>query len=280
MTLSHSRFRQLLVTTTALAVGLVLLGVYTAAEGAGLACDGRWPLCDGWMGLFPANWPSFVEWFHRLVAMIVGFLILGTALAAWLADVDGRIKGALAAAVVALPIQIWLGAETVLAYTIISLTAHFVAALVILALLTVAVAWTYGPSATDPEQIRRTLVATLALLPVFVAFAPGMLFVHTSTVQVVYYGLGVCLFVALVAVTAWSGLLDRPMLSRVGILTATGAVLIGAQLVIGRLYYSDLLNLLDTGGAVATFAIVGLAAWLAYRVEPDARPAAGVPRRS
>jgi heme A synthase len=30
----------------------------------------------GWV-LFPTNGPSFVERFHRLVAMVVGFMILG-----------------------------------------------------------------------------------------------------------------------------------------------------------------------------------------------------------
>ncbi len=40
-------------------------------------CAGRWPSAT-FLGLFPANWGSFLEWFHRLVAMLTGFLILGT----------------------------------------------------------------------------------------------------------------------------------------------------------------------------------------------------------
>ena len=93
-----TRFRQLLTATTALTFGLILLGVYTGAIGAGLTCGARWPLCDGWMGLFPANWASFVEWFHRLVAMITGFAILGSTIAAWRGDYSSRIKYATAVA--------------------------------------------------------------------------------------------------------------------------------------------------------------------------------------
>ena len=76
----HRRVRQLTATSAAMTFVLVLLGVYTAADGAGLTCAGAWPLCDGAVfGLFPANWPSFVEWFHRLWAMITGLVIVGTA---------------------------------------------------------------------------------------------------------------------------------------------------------------------------------------------------------
>ncbi|MFC6989246.1 hypothetical protein ACFQJD_11975 [Haloplanus sp. GCM10025708] len=95
--LSFPRFAAL---TTGLTLTLVMLGIYTAATGSGLACSAQWPLCDG--GLLPQTIPSFVEWFHRLVAMITGFFILGTALWAWRRP-DARTRSAATLAVLLLP---------------------------------------------------------------------------------------------------------------------------------------------------------------------------------
>jgi len=63
---------------------LILLGGYVKAIGAGLSCP-DWPLCYG--KIFPffdgvdypySPWMIFVEWFHRLWAMVVGFMYLYT----------------------------------------------------------------------------------------------------------------------------------------------------------------------------------------------------------
>jgi cytochrome c oxidase assembly protein subunit 15 len=143
-----TRFRQLLTATTALTFGLILLGVYTGAIGAGLTCGARWPLCDGWMGLFPANWPSFVEWFHRLVAMITGFAILGSTIAAWRGDYSSRIKYATAVATVVLPVQIFLGANTIINFGALAQVLHHTAALAILTAMVAATAWSFDAPAT------------------------------------------------------------------------------------------------------------------------------------
>ncbi|MFC7175679.1 hypothetical protein [Halosegnis marinus] len=45
-----TRFRRLAAGTAVLAAVTMLLGVFTAAEGAGLTCAQRWPLCDGPLG--------------------------------------------------------------------------------------------------------------------------------------------------------------------------------------------------------------------------------------
>jgi cytochrome c oxidase assembly protein subunit 15 len=140
-------FRHLAAVTTALTFALILLGVYTGAIGAGLTCAGRWPFCDGWLGLFPANWPSFVEWFHRLVAMITGFFILGTAYAAWRGEQSRRIVGASVVAVVVLPVQILLGANTIFNFGVLAQVLHHAAALAILVALVAATAWAYDGGA-------------------------------------------------------------------------------------------------------------------------------------
>jgi cytochrome c oxidase assembly protein subunit 15 len=60
----------------------MILGGYVKAIGAGLSCP-DWPLCYG--KLFPffddgdypySGWMIFTEWFHRLVASLVGLLLL------------------------------------------------------------------------------------------------------------------------------------------------------------------------------------------------------------
>jgi len=143
------RFRRLLAVTSAMTFGLILLGVYTGAIGAGLTCAGRWPFCDGWLGLFPANWASFVEWFHRFVAMVTGFAILGSTVAAWRGDYSRGIKYATGVALAVLPVQVLLGANTIFNYGAAAQVLHHAAALTILTALVTATAWAYAPAVAE-----------------------------------------------------------------------------------------------------------------------------------
>ncbi len=136
-------FRHYLALTTVSTFFLILLGVYTGKIGAGLACEARWPLCDGWMGLFPANWPSFVEWFHRLVAMIVGFMIIGAALLAWRQNKGKLILYPLIVAALLLPFQIMFGATTVLAFSAEASMIHQTAAQLIFGALVIGTTVAY-----------------------------------------------------------------------------------------------------------------------------------------
>ncbi len=157
-------FRHYLTVTTVGAFGLILLGVYTGKIGAGLTCAGRWPFCDGYLGLFPATWPSFVEWFHRLVAMVVGFMILGAGLIAWRGDYDRKITAALGVAIVMLPLQILFGANTVLNFGVMASMLHQTAAQLIFAGLVYATArsfWIAG--STDPATTETDTEADAAV---------------------------------------------------------------------------------------------------------------------
>lgn len=155
------QFRHLAATTAVLAFALILLGIYTRGLGAGLACEARWPFCDGWMGLFPATWPSFVEWFHRFVAMIAGFLILGTAVAAYRGGHQRRIVLASVVAVVLLPIQVLLGANTVFNYGVYAQLLHNATAQLIFGSLVATTAWAYvEPRTTDVDDARSSTDAT------------------------------------------------------------------------------------------------------------------------
>ncbi|WP_435333541.1 COX15/CtaA family protein [Haloarchaeobius sp. TZWWS8] len=142
--LSRRGARRLAAVTTGLTAALILLGVYTAATGTGLTCQGQWPLCGGPLfGLLPPNYASIPEWTHRFVASITGFFILGTAYGAWTAFDQRRIHAAIAIAIATLPVQILLGRETVVTYTALVQTIHHAAALVIFGGLLAATAWMY-----------------------------------------------------------------------------------------------------------------------------------------
>ncbi|MDL5361500.1 COX15/CtaA family protein [Halalkalicoccus sp. NIPERK01] len=267
---NRSRLRSLLVATTGLTYVLLLIGIYTAAAGAGLTCAGRWPLCDGAVfGLFPANWPSFIEWFHRLVAMIAGFVVIGATYGAWRWQDDRRIRLAMTVALALYPLQALLGAGTVLDYSLFYLTAHFLTALTIFGSLVLATLW-YLSDLASVGRVRYALFAAVGLFPVLVALSPGTLIAHTAAVQAIYYAVGLALFATLLAAAVWSGLLEpsAPRLSRVRLLAAVGAVVLAAQLLLGRYVYTDLIQLLDATAMTVAFLIAVAAAWLTSRIGP------------
>ena len=127
---------------------VMLLGAYTSAIGAGLSCP-DWPTCYGtWVPFLQpeiiAESPYsalqiFAEWAHRGLALTAGFLILGTAVAAWRIHRDQPlIVWSAIAALVLLPTQVLLGGLTVTQnLKPIIVTTHLgVATLILLGLLT------------------------------------------------------------------------------------------------------------------------------------------------
>ena len=140
-------YRYLAGTTLLVTYVVMVLGSYTGAIGAGLSCP-DWPTCYGtWI---PWLTPSviadspytqlqiFAEWIHRGLAMVAGFLILGTALGAWRVKGDSTlIKWSATLAMVLLPIQVVLGGLTVTRQLEpLVVTGHLAVAILILVLLT------------------------------------------------------------------------------------------------------------------------------------------------
>ena len=259
-----TRLRRLVGVSAGLTGLLMILGVYTAAAGAGLTCAGRWPLCDGFLGLFPANWGSFIEWFHRLVAMLTGFVILGTTITAWRTGADRRVRLALSAATILLPSQIVLGALTVTTYEWAVLLAHFGTASIIFTGVALAAALVYGTGEVD--RVRTVLTAAGGLLPVLVVLAPHTFVTFGPTVQAVYYLAGLGTYAALLAAAVWSSPdagahvgSDR----RVRYLTAAAALIVVSLLAAGRLVYGGTLQYVSIGGGAAALGLVAVARYLA-----------------
>ena len=268
-------FRHLAAVAVVAAGTTMLLGVYTAGVGAGLACGTRWPFCDGAVfGLFPANWPSFWEWFHRLVAMATGGVLVGTAVAAWRTGQSPRIRGATTLAVVLLPVQVGLGAVTVRieglfpwGYSPPVQALHFLTALSIFTLLVTTVVLAFAPGR---DRGRQALLAAAALIPAAALFSYGTVFVYTPAVQAVHYGLSVLAY-ALVVLAAVRG--RTPARRR---LAGGAALAFAVTMLLGRRLLGTLEPLYADATTGVAVALLLAAAWLARRgsATGDAGPVA------
>lgn len=112
------RFGSLLLTTAALTLVLVFVGVVVRATGSGLGCGTAggwhdWPLCHGRL-IPPATLDSIIEFSHRACAAVVSLCLLGAAGWSWTnPELRRNFGGGMAFAVGLLILQITLGALTV-----------------------------------------------------------------------------------------------------------------------------------------------------------------------
>jgi len=265
-------YRQFALFTTALTGALVALGVYTAATGSGLACSQQWPLCDG--GVLPQTLPSFIEWFHRLVAMVTGFAIVGVVAAAWRGDQNRRTALYATAALVLLPFQISVGAITVTldgaipwGYSVPTHAAHLLFALSIFTALTLttvsAMRGHHERSALD--RSRLALGAALVLIVVnFLVSRVTALIEYGPAPQGTFALTALAAFATLVAAAVWMSE-TRLARYRPGVFVAGAAVflvtLLGRDLVIyteGARLVNGLLYLVGfTAVAVVAYAARG-----------------------
>ncbi len=274
-------FRRYAAATTGMTLTLFALGVYTAATGSGLACQAQWPLCSD--QLIPALTinPDFIEWFHRVWAMVTGFLIIGVAAWTWAGDFDRRTRLAATLAVVVLPIQITVGAITVTigglvpgGYTVSTHAAHLIVALVIFTLLGLATLW--GGSRPGPRLLRIGLGVALAGLLAGVAFSRAVpLVTYSPGAQAAFYvaTLSAHLGLLAVAVSATEGANGTVVdAARIRALAVGSMAFLVVTLLLGRdlvLYTGtwQTVNLLAIAGAVA---LAAAAAWSVRTAEPNA----------
>jgi cytochrome c oxidase assembly protein subunit 15 len=265
-------FRRFAAFTTALTTALVMLGVYTAATGSGLACSAQWPLCDN--GLLPQTLPSFVEWFHRLVAMVTGLFILGTAGWAWTRPVDRRATFAATLAVVLLPLQISIGAVTVTlngmlpgGYSPPTQAAHLLVALTIFTALTLTTLYA-ARGAFDRPPLRRTrsvLVLALGALLASALFSRVVPVVpYTPAAQAAFVGTSLSLFASLLAATVW---VRRAGNQVAGYLTGTAMAAVFLVLLLGRdlVFYTPTVRTVNAALYLLSGGLVAAATWLASR---------------
>src|SRR5690349_712896 len=70
-------FIRLAFITSLLTLGLIIIGAVVRVSDSGLGCGNDWPLCNG--SIFPPldNITAWIEWSHRLVAMLIGVFGIG-----------------------------------------------------------------------------------------------------------------------------------------------------------------------------------------------------------
>ena len=172
-----TRFQRLAAATVAAAFLLVVIGVVVRATGSGLACP-HWPGCFEGQFLpgLDAGFNVWIEWVHRTVAALIGLLILGMAVLAFVDHRDRRsILWPSVAAVLLVGFQAYLGARTVqLGNTGESVTAHLAAAMALVGLLIyLLVRSSYPARLAGRGSQRFTLLAAFAAAATFVVLLFG-----------------------------------------------------------------------------------------------------------
>jgi protoheme IX farnesyltransferase len=145
-----------LLAATAMGVYLLLaVGATTAITDATAACT-AWPICgDGWA--LPTTTDGFIAVGHRLVAFLVGLLVVATAVVGWRRGESRRVRAALGTSVLLYPAQAALGAVVATSGATLALSAlHLVVAMVIFAGLVAALAWTLEAQTGDPTDVPES----------------------------------------------------------------------------------------------------------------------------
>jgi protoheme IX farnesyltransferase len=151
---------------------LVTIGVVVRATGSGMACP-DWPGCHPGRFL-PAVEDGagvWLEWLHRTIAVVLGFLVLGLAIVALRSHRDRpAILWPSLAAVLLVGFQAWLGRETVrLGNSGESVTAHLAAAMALVGLVVFLMVRSLFPARIGGRggSQRFTLLAAFGAAAVF-----------------------------------------------------------------------------------------------------------------
>ena len=139
-----------LLAATAVGVYLLVVAGATAAIAEAARTCSSWPLCQGPVTL--SDPALLVAWGHRLTAVAVGVLVLGTAAAAFVhrGETRPRVLAALGVALVCFPVQVALGALVVTGGpTVVSSGAHLAVGMGIFTALSLALAWDLEPEEAD-----------------------------------------------------------------------------------------------------------------------------------
>ncbi|MBL8160728.1 MAG: COX15/CtaA family protein [Anaerolineae bacterium] len=71
-------FTRLAIVTALLTLGLIVFGAVVRVTDSGLGCGNHWPLCNGTVIPPLDNLTAWIEWLHRLFAILIGLLGIAT----------------------------------------------------------------------------------------------------------------------------------------------------------------------------------------------------------
>jgi len=165
------RWGRLAVVATAATFGLIVFGGVVRITGSGMGCGDHWPLCNGSL-LPPMDLPTFIEYGHRIFALLVVALVAALAVGAWRRRGDDdsvapeasgswhRLRRFAGLAVGLLLVQVLLGAITVwLELPPMSVILHLGTGMALMATLAVAASEALAPG----REIVRDRASSLAL---------------------------------------------------------------------------------------------------------------------
>jgi protoheme IX farnesyltransferase len=171
-----TRFQRLAAATVVTTFLLVTIGVVVRATDSGLGCP-DWPFCYGQLLPPSGDGKAWIEWTHRTVAAVIGFLIVGLAA---IAVLDHRHRRSILwpslVAVALVGFQAWLGRETVrLGNSGESVTAHFAAAMALMGILVYLLVRSSYPARIGGRggSQRFTLLAVFGAAATFVLLLFG-----------------------------------------------------------------------------------------------------------
>ncbi|MBK8027880.1 MAG: COX15/CtaA family protein [Chloroflexi bacterium] len=278
-------FITLTLTTALLTIGLIVFGAVVRVTDSGLGCGNQWPLCNGTLIPPLDNLTAWIEWLHRLFAVLIGLFGLATLFVAIRAyrRQNMRVLGATVIAAVLFAFQSILGAlVVVLDLPPTAVTLHLGTAMLLLgALLVAGVIAGYKPK-QHYTRSSATMLAYIAAALAFVVILSGALvrgsgatlactdwplcngevlpfsqgplatihFLH----RLIVIGLGVTL--VMLVYTAWRARIDR----RVRNLAALAGVAYLAQAGVGALFVlsaaAPLWGAVHVGMAATTWALL------------------------
>ena len=295
-----TRFQKLATASVVTTLLLVTVGVVVRATGSGMGCP-DWPLCHGQLVPPLGDYQAWLEWVHRTIAVVVGFLVLGLA---FVAVRDHRDRASLLwpslVALVLVGFQAWLGKETVrLNNSGESVTAHLAAAMTLIGLLVFILARSFYPARIGGRgsSQRFTLLAAFGAATVFALLLFGSHVTATSQWYVFndwplmhgtlfptmtdatsahilhrWVAIVVGLIILVVAAAAWRTQRERPAVLRLalvaGLLFPIQALVGGIQILTGLSAWSQTLHL--ALGALIWAAMTGLVAVSYYAARTTA----------
>jgi heme A synthase len=161
-------FITLAISTALLTLGLIVFGAVVRVTDSGLGCGDHWPSCNG--TFFPPldNVTAWIEWLHRLFAVLIGafgLITLGVAVYAY-RQRNRKVLFATAIAAVLFLVQSGLGAiVVVLELPPTFVTLHLGTAMLLLgALIVAAISALYTPQATYRRDSTTTFTYVITAL--------------------------------------------------------------------------------------------------------------------